>query len=542
MKNKNYLLIGFACVAGLCSCNDDYTFAPEYEVKLPTDTTINVTIDAATVYQTIDGFASSDAWDMEYVGKYWSASNKEAIAKLLFSKEVDDNGDPQGIGLSMWRFNLGAGSEEQGDDSGIISDRKERRADCFLTSANGSYNWTKSAGRRYFMEKAKEYGCESFVLFSNSAPVYFTKNGKARSDNGAYANLMDDCYDDFADFLATVAEHFQDQGYNISYISPVNEPQYDWSGDGQEGSSWQNSEVATLAKELDASLTAKGLTNTKMLLAEAGKWDYIYGNGDVGASRGNVIEAFFNPANTNTYIGNLAHMPKMVCAHSYYLDKTWDNMYSVRSQVHTKANEYGLQVCQTEWSMLDEGYEDYASDYSDASYMDLALSMAKVLYQDLATANVTSWSYWTTCSRERWSQKSRFYLIRLSPDGNDGESYEDLATNGTYWASKNLWVLGNYSLFVRPGYQRIDLTMPDATKDFFGTAYISPEKDKLVVVYTNMTDKRAAVNHTFEGLGKTVGSFQQYTTSSAKDLKKEATYNRGTIPAKSVATLVYELQ
>ena len=28
--------------AGLCACNDEYTFVPEYEVKLPTDTTINV--------------------------------------------------------------------------------------------------------------------------------------------------------------------------------------------------------------------------------------------------------------------------------------------------------------------------------------------------------------------------------------------------------------------------------------------------------------------------------------------------------------------
>ena len=87
MKHRN-LFIGLSCMAaGLCACNDEYTFVPEYEVKLPTDTTINVTIDASTVYQTIDGFASSDAWDMEYVGKYWSTSNKEAIAKLLFSRE-----------------------------------------------------------------------------------------------------------------------------------------------------------------------------------------------------------------------------------------------------------------------------------------------------------------------------------------------------------------------------------------------------------------------------------------------------------------------
>lgn len=83
MKHRN-LFIGLSCMAaGLCACNDEYTFVPEYEVKLPTDTTINVTIDASTVYQTIDGFASSDAWDMEYVGKYWSTSNKGSHCKIV---------------------------------------------------------------------------------------------------------------------------------------------------------------------------------------------------------------------------------------------------------------------------------------------------------------------------------------------------------------------------------------------------------------------------------------------------------------------------
>lgn len=539
MKYRN-LLIGLSCMAGFCACDDEYTFVPEYEVKLPTDTTINVRIDASQVYQTIDGFASSDAWDMEYVGKYWSASNKEAIARLLFSREVDDKGNSLGIGLSMWRFNVGGGSEEQGDASGIVSDKKERRADCFLTSANGGYDWSKSSGRRYFMEKAKEYGCESFVLFSNTPPVYYTYNGLARSDRGAYSNLKPEHYDDYADFLATVAKHFQDEGYNIDYISPVNEPQYNWNGNEQEGSAWQNAEIAKLARELDASLTAKGLSNTNMLLAEAGKWDYLYGNGDAGASRGNVVEAFFNPSNTETYIGNLTHLPKLICGHSYWLDTRWDNMYSVRSQVKSKAEQYGLKVYQTEWSMLSENYEDYAS-YDDASYMDLALSMARVIHQDLATANVSSWAYWTTCSRERWSQKSRFYLIRLSPDGAD-ESYADLSTNGIYSASKNLWVLGNYSAFVRPGYQRIELNMENATKDFFATAYISPEKDKLVVVYTNMTNKRAEISNTFEGLGKEAVSFEQYTTSEAKDLKREASYNKGVVPAKAISTFVYDLQ
>ena len=105
------------------------------------------------------------------------------------------------------------------------------------------------------MEKAKEYGCEAFVLFSNTPPVYYTYNGQARSDKGAFSNLKTEHYGDFADFLATCAKHFVDEGYNITHISPINEPQYNWNGNEQEGSAWQNTEVATLSKALDASLT-----------------------------------------------------------------------------------------------------------------------------------------------------------------------------------------------------------------------------------------------------------------------------------------------
>ena len=177
--------------------------------------------------------------------------------------------------------------DEQGDNSGI--DDKTRRAECFLT-ANGTYDWTKAQGQQYFMQQAKAYGCNQFVLFSNTPPVYFTRNGKGYSDMGAFSNLKDDSYAKFADFLSAVALHFQQQGYTIPLISPVNEPQYNWTN-GQEGSGWQNSEVARLAKELDKSMTSAGLDNTKMLLAEAGGWNYLYEtNAEAGSARSNVIK------------------------------------------------------------------------------------------------------------------------------------------------------------------------------------------------------------------------------------------------------------
>ncbi len=530
MKNK-YILLGITCLATLCSCSDDKVFVPEYTVKLEAEQTMTSTVDVSTTYQVIDGFSASGAWTLDYVGKYWDSSAKEGMAKLLFSQNIK-SGSPEGIGLSMWRFCLGGGTAEQGDASGI--EDKVRRGECFRNE-NGSYNWSKSIGQQYFMQKAKEYGCDQFVLFSGTAPVYWTKNGKGFSASGAHANLKDDCYDDFADFLATVAEHFQGQGYNISYVSPVNEPQYNWTS-GQEGSGWQHSEIKKLAIELDKSLTAKGLDNTQMLLAEAAAWNYLYEDGNSGG-RGDVVYNFFDTASPN-YIGDLKHMPKLICGHSYWTDLTWNTLYDVRSRVYNTAKPYNLKIYQTEWSMMEEGYED-CPVYDDASYMDIALAMAKVIHHDLVTTNVSSWSYWTAASQEQYSQKSRFYLIRLIPEGGD---YGDIKDSGTYSAGKNLWVLGNYSLFIRPGYQRVDLNISEQSNQFYGSAYISPDKDKLVVVYTNASTKSVQMENTINGLDRQVVSVEQYTTSNSMDLRQESKSQQGYIPAKSVVTFVYTLQ
>ena len=158
MKNK-YILLGITCLATLCSCSDDKVFVPEYTVRLEAEQTMTSTVDVSTTYQVIDGFSASGAWTLDYVGKYWDNSAKEGMAKLLFSQNIK-SGSPEGIGLSMWRFCLGGGTAEQGDASGI--EDKVRRGECFRNE-NGSYNWSKSIGQQYFMQKAKEYGCDQFV-------------------------------------------------------------------------------------------------------------------------------------------------------------------------------------------------------------------------------------------------------------------------------------------------------------------------------------------------------------------------------------------
>ena len=78
--------------------------------------------------QHIQHFGASDAWSMQFLG-LWSEKQQQKIADWLFSMENDVQGKPKGIGLSIWRFNLGAGSEEQGDSSQI---QRGTRTQCFL--------------------------------------------------------------------------------------------------------------------------------------------------------------------------------------------------------------------------------------------------------------------------------------------------------------------------------------------------------------------------------------------------------------------------
>ncbi len=529
---------------GLFACSDEGPNGepepePSPEPEVPeVSVAKSVTIDAGQTYQTMRGFGASDCWTPAYVGKHWTNSREE-ISELLFSSEIVD-GQPKGIGLSFWRVNMGGGSMEQGDASGI--EEPSRRAESYLNT-DGTYNWSKCEGQRYFMRRAKELGCEDFILFSNTPPVQYTRNGQGRSDSGFSSNLKEDCYDDFAAYMAEVAAHYTGEGYNITHISPVNEPQYEWNGVDQEGCGWQNEEVARLARELDAALTAKGLS-TQILLGEAADWEYFYKvKGNAGSSK--VLDAFFASA-SSAYVGDLSHVGKLIGGHSYWTDGSWDGMRSVRQQMVQAAAQYGLEVWQTEWSMLGDNYSSSEFvGYDAATEMDIALYMTKVIHNDLTVGGITSWSYWVAMDALRTGHKNRFLLIALNPQGWDGGwgHVTTIAQEGSFRATPTLWALGNYSRFVRPGYKRIGLTLNEVV-NFFGSAYISPDGKQIVAVYSNLSDKAIRLEETHEGWSGATSSIKTYTTSAGKNLQESVLAADGTVylDPESVTTVVYELE
>lgn len=550
MKLGKYLMIGLMALT-LAACDDtpqgESTKKPtgtgsetpstpetpgdQSDVVSPTPsfnvTTQKLTLDASKTYQEMEGFGASDCWLGNVIGQYWGTTRSQ-IAQWLFSQKFNTAGEPQGIGLSVWRVNLGAGSAEQGSASGIAA--VNNRAEAYL-GTDGKYNWNKCAGQRYFMEQARNNGVEKFVLFSNSPLVQYTKNGKGTSNAGSRANLKDDCYDAYAEYMAEVAKYFSDQGYRISHISPVNEPQFDWNGDSQEGSGWQNEEIARLVRALDASLESRGLS-TGISVGEGASWDALY-EGD--RSRRNTIDVFFNPTSAH-YVGDLKHVDN-ICGHSYWTYDNWMDMRNVRAKLKKAADAKGVKVWQTEWSLLGDAPSELGN-YDNVSEFDLAQYMSRVIHNDIVVGGVTSWQYWTAMSVERYSQKSRFELIKTTPTG--GEYSDDFTTGGKAVATDNLWVLGNYSLFVRPGYKRIDISYSE-NKNFFISAYIAPDNSKLVLVVTNY-DKQNGVKLDVPA-PEGVKAIDTYTTTKLKHLQR-ARFNPADqvfVDPASVTTVVYSL-
>jgi hypothetical protein len=260
-NNNLILLLLLSALMTVFSCNknpEDPEERPKPETGIDSLRVLNegesffsVNINPNIKFQTIDNFSASDCWAVQYAGN-WSEAKRTAMADWLFSMDTTLNGQPLGIGLSAWRFNIGAGSTSQGESSGISD--PWRRTQCFML-ANGSYNWNRQSGQLWFLKAAKDRGVESFIAFSNSPPIYFTKNGLAHGSTSDKQNLSVDEMPNFANFLVDVVRGIKDN-HNIEfdYISPVNEPQWDWLG-GQEGCHYQNNSYGELVEILDQKLS-----------------------------------------------------------------------------------------------------------------------------------------------------------------------------------------------------------------------------------------------------------------------------------------------
>lgn len=485
---------------------------------------LKLTVQPGEGYQEIHGFGASDAWSIQFVGKNWPLGKRNKIADLLFSSKLDEKGNPRGIGLSMWRFNIGAGSARQGEESGISD--PWRRAESFL-AADSTYDWTMQQGQQWFAKAAARRGVETFIGFVNSPPILLTKNGKAFGDGDGDANLAPERYEAFADYLGRIAQHFKKEGIPFDYLSPVNEPQWDWSqGNGQEGSPYQNGEIAGVVKQLDKKIREYNL-ETEIEIPETAQINFLYDGSLEGRSR--QADHFFGP---QSEIKQLPSLARKMAAHSYFTTWPVEQMIAQRKQLwqHLQQVDENLEYWMSEYCILANN-DEVRGGGRDLG-MNPALYVARLVHFDLTLANASSWQWW----------------LAVSPyNFKDGLVYiEKNKTNGTFTDSKMLWALGNYSRFIRPGAVRVGLDRSDNTlhaeqaQGVMVSAYRNVDDD-LVVVAVNYGSEDRKVQLQVEGSESS--AFIPYITSSKRDLERQKAVKSGNIvmiPARSVVTLQSE--
>ncbi len=492
------------------------------------------TIDSTAVQQQIDCFGASDAWSMRFMGEMPEATQNE-VARLLFSSGVDASGNPEGIGLSIWRFNIGAGSVEQGDGSLINS---STRTECFL-NADGTYDWGKQSGQRNILRLAKSYGVPYLLGFLNSPPVFYTKNGLATNTgrDGTY-NLKEDRYEDFARFMADVIAGLKDHdGIGLDYISPVNEPDghWNWHGPKQEGSPATKYEIARLSRILDMELQSRNIP-TQIIIPESSDYRCMMSTHMTGSERGYEIQSFFSPDSTATHVGDLKRLPRLMAGHSYWTNTPVEYMKECRKALRDTLKKYDVDFWQSEVCIMGNDEEIGGGGGYDRT-MKTALYVARMIHHDLVFADARSWQWWRA----------------VGGDYKDGLLFqyrEPGAASDTIVDSKLLWSLGNYSRFIRPGAVRVNVYRngspdPDSATDPTGlmcSAYRNADgTDVIVVINYGHTPETITIN------GVRPSAWSLYRTSDRENeslafIVKSDNLDSVIIPPRSITTIVSDRQ
>ncbi len=493
----------------------------ESEIVNANVNTGNTVLDETATYQVINGFGASACWWSQDVGKW---ENADEIMALLYDKE-------KGIGLNIYRYNLGAGSK--GDDH-ILTEN--RTTECFMNES-GEYDFSSTdIAAQNCLNIAKNHAGDNMrvTLFCNSAPVYMTKNGAGygsalKEDEKWVTNLDSSNYEAFADYCYNCADYFIDQGYRVTDISPINEPQYSWAAwyndDGtysvnQEGCHYSKTEARDLLKVMVNRFEGSDVEKSgcKVSMFESGSaegkgsscaayYDCILGKGPKYVFKNKILRDYFDSVSLHSYWSS-ADTKKEAADYLSSKYSTYD-VYSTEYCQMTNDENTGV------FSLIEK-----EKDGTNGMTIDYGVAMAKVIVDDLTILNSREWDWWTACSYGVYTDG----LLYLNP-----ENHSDIQT------SKRFWCLGNFSRFINEGATRI--ASSSGVDGISDCAFVNTDNSTVVVYVNNTTENK-------ETTIRATGKYQVYTTSDKYDLANTASGDAGdvklSLPAMSVVTVIYK--
>lgn len=422
-------------------------------------------VDPTVVYQPQwEGWGTSLSWFGNVVGG-WSEPKRSELADLVFGSS--------GLQMNMVRYNIGASPDPNTDGSM----RTGRAIPSFLT-APGVYDWTKDARQRWVLQAAKSRGANVFEAFANSPPWFMTKNNDASGADDCGNNLRDDQYDDYADYLAEVVRRFRDnEGIYFRTLSPLNEPNagYWCAWNGQEGAGFSVDKQDLVITQVAQALNAKGLTGTTIAAPDTYAPDEAVNN---FRSYGSAAQGAISQLNTHVYGSTQYNQETLRDLSAAYRKRWWMSEYGVGPGPH------------------------------DHNGIASALFIAGTIARDVNILQPSAWGYWQAIESEEEA---------LNRNDNGGLIHATFTAGvQNYTVTKSFYGFGQFSRFIRPGYQIIASGDPNTV-----AAYHYPTST-LVLVTVNNTGSNNVVDYDLTRFTNVTGSARPYRTSASENLVQQA--------------------
>ncbi len=441
--------------------------------------TRTIGVNRYVTYQTFESFGTSAAWWAQNVEDEETA---EEIARLLYDKET-------GLGLEVFRYNVGAGEKENPDSRISIESRKaESFAVYDKETGSFKYDFSRDSNARRVLDYAVKYGADKVILFSNSPHYALTVSGQASGGLESHKNnLPEENYGAYVDYMLTVADKFVEMGYPVFGISPINEPQWSWGGERvtQEGCHFDADECIKLL-ELFAQTMKERNVSYRLLGPESGQ---------LSEDQYEYIDKFMRSQILRDYC-------EYFSGHSYWMDNNYDGKTATGQKF---ADEYpDMKFEMSEWCELPLKI--------DSTTVDSALYMANIIIQDLTLLNAVSWQSWTAVNEDG--------LLNFTDEG--------LVKYMRYYAFMH------FSRFIKPGAVRIDTMDSGDNRDIQSVAFDCGGRTVMVIVNNSDSDIKLKTS----GLR---GSYEIYRTDEVKRCEQVEEGSRlgpHTIPAKSIETIV----
>ena len=470
-----------------------------------------IKINKLSCEQEITGWGTSGCWWAQELGKCDSA---EEVTKLIFSEE--------GLGLNIYRYNIGGG--ERDNPNSRLNPASSRSTESFLVwdeeAGEWVYDWNKDAAAQKVLNMALSYGCvDTVVMFANSPHYSMCVSGQASGGlEPAQSNLKKDCYDDYVDYFLDITQHFIDMGVPVKYISPINEPQWDWGGGwvGQEGCHYEIDEAVELIRMFALEIKERNMP-VKLSVLESGQ---------VGDHAMDCIDLLMADEDIRDVLGTYAY-------HSYWTDRNFLLKEAFGEYLQIEYPE--VEVEMSEWCELP--CQHTIDD------IDGAIIMARTIGEDLSLTGVNSWSSWVAVNEggeradsmiavgdtyNKYTIAKRYYAmahyIKFVPVGSHAVDFNlsvaDITAEKAWWKQ---WIDDKeYNVYLAENYMTV-------------SAFRTPEKEYVVVIANEGGDKEISFN--MLGYDMSV-----YTTDAEKNLELTAEtkgHKKITVGEKSITTVVF---